>query len=425
MTSSAAITNFSLLCTLRQTSFRPLAARVACLAALPLAGAAIYATVRLAIADSDYRANTTESLTRAVRIEPGNAEYHELLAEHLEGEDHNDDTDREAAAHLSPLDSKYWIDLGVRAEANNDPAQAEKLYLHAASIDRMFVPRWTLMNFYFRRQDSAKFWLWTQRALEMGYDDLTAAYRLCWRMTGDPRQIERVLPANDEVRRNYLFFLVGTRRFQALSPLDHQVAAAATAANYRPLLDYCERVMIPNPRSAVAVWNALCEKGFIPFAPLDPAGNKIVTNHDFRIMPTERGFDWRVPVVDGATVSVRNETPGLTVQLSGDQPEDCVLAQQYIALTPERNYKLSYQYSSAAAVDSSGVTWQVVDALTSATLAQSDAIKINGNAGSGQLEFNSGPGSIAILVLRYRREPGTVRHEESALIRSVEIEAQP
>ena len=410
---------------MRHTPFRPLLRRLACLAALPLSAAAIYATIRLAIADSGYRANTTESLTRAVRIEPANAEYHELLAEHLEGENQNDDSDRESAARLSPLDSRFWIDLGVRAEANNDPAQAENLYLHAAAIDRMFVPRWTLMNFYFRRQDSAKFWLWTQRALEMGYDDLTAAYRLCWRMTTDPHQIERVLPASDEVRRNYLFFLVATLRFQALSPLDRQVASAATAANYHPLLDYCERVMIPNPNSAMAVWNTLCQKRLIPFAPLDPATGKVVTNRDFSVLPTERGFDWRIPVVDGATVSVRNESPGLTVQLSGDQPEDCVLAQQYIPLNPGRNYKLSFQYSSAAAVDSSGLTWQIVDALTNTPLAQSGALKIDGAAGSGQLAFNAGSDSVATLILRYHREPGTVRHEESALIRNVGIEAQP
>ncbi|MDE3197307.1 MAG: hypothetical protein KGN84_13235, partial [Acidobacteriota bacterium] len=399
--------------------------RAACLAVLPLAAAATYATIRLAMADSDYRANTTESLASAVQIEPGNAEYHELLAEHLEGEDRNADADRQAAARLSPLDSRFWIDLGVRDEAQNDFAGAEKLYLHAAAIDRMFVPRWTLMNFYFRRQDEASFWKWTKEALAMGYDDLSAAYRLCWQMTDDPRKVENVLPANDEVRRNYLFFLAGSSRFQDVSPLDHEVASKATSADYHPLIEYCERVMAANSHSAADVWNTLCAKRLLPFAPVDPQKGNVVTNPEFKTIPMERGLDWRLPVVEGATLSVGNDAPGLNVQLSGDQPENCVLAWQYIPLEAGRNYKLSYRYYAPNPVDSSGLSWELLVPVTNAPIAHSEDLKLTGDAASGQLLLESGSNSSGVLVLRYRREPGTVRHEESALIQSVRIEAQP
>ena len=377
------------------SSLRSTVERIACLIALPLLATAIYSTLRLAAADAEYRANTTESLRKAIRLESNDADYHALLAEHLEGENQNPEPDRLAAARFSPLESKYWIQLALSAEVAGDPGKAEKLYLHAAEVDRMFTPRWTLMNFYFRRHDSANFWLWTKRALEIAYGDQTSAFRLCWLMTDDPHLIERMLPANAEIRRGYLEFLVATRRFQVLSPLDREVAESAEPAEAPWLVSYCERTVAVNSRSAVDVWNTLCRRGFEPFAPLFPEKGTVVTNGDFRINPTERGFDWRIPIVSGAQVSSRSAGRGITVQLNGNQPEGCIILIQTIPLSPGKNYRMSYDYGSDTASPSSGLTWVILDAASHAPLAHTEALKITGAAVAGQTDFTAGASGAA------------------------------
>jgi len=409
---------------LRNSSRRSTAERIACLIALPLLATAIYSTLRLAAADAEYRANTTESLQKAIRLESNDADYHALLAEHLEGENQNPEPDRLAAARFSPLESKYWIQLALSAEVAGDPSKAEKLYLHAAEVDRMFTPRWTLMNFYFRRHDSANFWLWTKRALEMAYGDQTSAFRLCWLMTDDAHLIESMLPANADIRRGYLEFLLSTRRFQVLSPLDREVAESADAADVPWLVSYCERTVAVNSRSAVDVWNTLCRRGFEPFAPLAPEKGTVVTNGDFRINPTEQGFDWRIPIVSGAQVSPRGEGRGIIVQLNGNQPEGCIILIQTVPLSPGKNYRMTYGYSSDTASPSSGLTWVILDAASHAPLAHTEALKITGAAVAGQTDFTAGATGAAELALSYNREPGTVRHEEALTLRGITIGAR-
>lgn len=406
---------------MRNSSPRSSFERIACLIALPVLAASIYSTLRLAAADAAYRANTTVSLQKAVRLENNNADYHALLAEHLEGENRNPQPDRLAAARFSPLESKHWTQLALNQEIAGDQAKAEQLYLHAAAVDKMFTPRWTLMNFYFRRRDSANFWLWTRRAFEMAYGDQTPAFRLCWLMTDDAHVIENMLPANAVVRHGYLDFLLSSRRFHALSPLDREVAESAGPADVAWLVNYCERTVAVNPRSAVDVWNTLCKRGFEPFAPLAPEKGIVVTNGDFRISPIERGFDWHIPVVTGAQVSPRRAGDGMSVQFNGNQPEGCVILFQTIPLSPGKNYRINYEYTSDAASPSSGLTWVLLDAVSHAPLAHTEALKITGDTVSGQTDFTAGVTGAAQLALSYNREPGTVRHEEALTLRGISI----
>jgi len=409
---------------LRNSSPRSTLERIVCLIALPLLAASIYSTLRLAAADAAYRANTTASLQKALRLESNNADYHALLAEHLEGENQNPLPDRLAAARFSPLESKHWIQLALNQEIAGDQTKAEQLYLHATEVDKMFAPRWTLMNFYFRRHDSTNFWLWTRRTFEMAYGDQTSAFRLCWLMTDDPHVIESMLPRNAEIRRSYLDFLLATRRFQVLSPLDREVAESAEPADVPWLVGYCERTVIVNPRSAVDVWNTLCRRGFEPFAPLAPEKGTVVTNGDFRVNPTGQGFDWRIPVVSGAQVSPRSAGRGISVQLDGNQPEGCVLLFQTVPLSPGKNYRMSYEYTSDAASPYSGLTWVLLDAVSHAPLAHTGALKITGDTVSGQADFTAGVTGAAELALSYNREPGTVRHEEALTLRGITIGTQ-
>src|ERR1022692_2043017 len=78
------------------------------------------------------------SLSLALGTAPDSAEYYLLSG----------DLDR--AVSLNPRYTAAWIARGLEAEAAGDRKKAEASLKRAADIDRTYLPRWTLANFYLR-----------------------------------------------------------------------------------------------------------------------------------------------------------------------------------------------------------------------------------------------------------------------------------
>src|SRR5437763_16973148 len=101
-----------------------MSARIFCKAVSVLAVAALggmcYLSIRLAWADSLFRANTLSSVKRATEIDPANASYHAWLAEIEEHDGRNPTPELEVASELNPSDSSVWIRRGLRAESEQE-----------------------------------------------------------------------------------------------------------------------------------------------------------------------------------------------------------------------------------------------------------------------------------------------------------------
>ena len=105
---------------------------------------------------------------------PANAAYPAQLAEELYAIDPPAAKSLlQKAVKLNRYDASSWIQLGLLSEAENDLPQAEESLLEAARVDSTFLPSWSLTNFYFRRENAARFWYWAQRAAQMVPDDAT------------------------------------------------------------------------------------------------------------------------------------------------------------------------------------------------------------------------------------------------------------
>jgi hypothetical protein len=97
-----------------------------------------------------FACDTRTSVPAAVQLIPYNSVYVARLAAWMPAE-RNQLLHR--AVKLNPWDFQSWIQLGLATEMeHNDAEGAERQYLHAATVDRMFLPRWTLTNFYFRHR---------------------------------------------------------------------------------------------------------------------------------------------------------------------------------------------------------------------------------------------------------------------------------
>jgi len=132
-------------------------------------------------------------------ITPGSAEYH--FRRWQEQPELRRELD--LALDLNPRYTAAWIAQGLESETAGDRRRAEASLLRAAETDATYLPRWTLANFYVRAGDSEKFWIWARRASVMAPDP-AALFQLCWRVSGDGREIsEKAIPPERAVRRAF------------------------------------------------------------------------------------------------------------------------------------------------------------------------------------------------------------------------------
>ncbi len=383
---------------------------------------AAYWSVRLAVADYFYRENTISSLSRAVALAGGDAEYHALLAEHLEGIGTDPDPQFLIAASLSPEDSRYWIRLGFSAESKGDYRAAERYLLQAASVNRKFDPAWALMNFYFRRGEADQFWRWADKALAMSYGDLSAIYRLFWSMSTDARLIRSHVPAKPQALASYLSFLEAENRGEAATETSRALAEIAGLEQVPILLDYCDRSLDSHADSAVAVWDTLCLRKLLPLRALEPAQGRIIGDPEFTRFPRREAFDWLAIRNDEIAIGTADDSHGIHVRLSGNEPEDCVLMETTAPVRPGTRYRIIFdvKYDPDAVLE--GVAWQVfAPGRAGGALAASDFAK-GGNA--APLEFACMASPVR-LRLTYRRPVGTIRAKGGFTILSVRSEIAP
>jgi len=408
------------------------------LAAAPAAlllAAGMEMSIRLSRADLLFRENTSESVKQAVALAPANGRYQAWLAELLETEGQDSSAALDAAARLNPMDSRVWIRRGLNAELRGDGAGAERLLLHAAEIDRLMEPRWTLMNFYFRAGNEEQFWRWAKRTFEISYGDRTALFDLCWRMREDATVIAaKALPPEYPVLRQFFGFLLDQQQLEQAATIAEGILAnhgksATGGARGGPgadptwdlpvsgqdtaaFADCVERLISAGHGTrAVRVWNAMCERGLLKHEPIGEG--RLITNPRFNSFPSGAGFDWRLPEAAGVS-AVKASTAGLRVTLSGTQPDAAALLTQTAPLQPGTRYRLRFHYSTTGFSGASGMR------VTCGGASTPDLLSTEGR--EQELLFTSGEGELSLIALEYRRPLGYVRGEGVVLLRDFAME---
>lgn len=387
-------------------------------------------SIRLAYADRLFHASSATALKRAARIAPGNAEYQARWAGLLD----TAVSDREIAAHLAtataldPWLSSAWIARGLRAERDGDFDTARSYLVRAATtVDRTYNPLWTLTNFYFRRNDTDRFWLSARKALTIAdprYYDLTPLFQLCRLMSEDSQAIlELALPNNRDTQRSYFTFLLARDRLTEAAAVANRILNTADDEDLPPLLSYCDRLIdTSNIQTALHVWNSLCRKRLLPFQALDPERGASLTNGDFRISLVSRGFDWHLLSVPQVS-SQRMEPPAVRFEFGGNQPERCELLTQVVPLLAGHRYRLRFLYQTDRIPPQSGLRWQIYNSSTGAALPSESPFLSSGRKTEGSVIFSTySTPTLARLALAYERMPATTRLEGSLTLSEVTLE---
>ncbi|MBL8179481.1 MAG: hypothetical protein JNK48_32680 [Bryobacterales bacterium] len=364
------------------------------LLAAALLTAAFYALL-LAYADYLFHTGTPENIRRAAELVPSHPIY-ALRSGNPEG-----------ALQLNPYLSEAWIDLALAAEQSQQFGEAERLFLKAAEMDRMFAPRWALANFYFRRQSSEPFWRWLRLAAERSYGDRTALFRLAWRFTADSTLIlTRAIPPQPEILSLYIEFLRSEEKWEAAAE-----AAGALSPLIPPtgpqLIALAEALLQAGKgAAALRVWNLWDSQ-----RQLDPVSARSLTNAAFATEPIHKGFDWRFPWRNGVSHHWSPQTHEVRITLDGRQPEHTELLEQFLPVVPAAQYQFTFQYRLERISAKAGLLWKwsCLDgtALGEAPLRPDPTPRLQQSAGLAVPPDCS----IIRLTFLYHRQPGTVRPE--------------
>ncbi len=377
--------------------------------------------LRLAWADFEFRRGTPASIERAARLAPGSTSY--WMARSDWGSPERE-ADLERAVSLNPYSSEAWIELGLIAEARGDLARAERRLKQAAQVDKGFLPRWTLSNYYFRRRQPEEFWKWIRLSLLVAPSDATALYRLCWMFEPDEELIlARAIPDEPDHLARYLLFLIAERRIQAATRVAHRLIARGAETHVGLLVNLAEQLLMEGSAGrALELWNAMSKACLLPYQALEPDRGRLLTNADFRREPRGAGFDWRILPVEGVTAEVLPEGRGLRLRFSGRQPEHGELLAQYVPVRPGACYVLHSRSQTDEVSEVSGLRWVISEVGSRRRLAAGPL----GGEGNGAVAFCAPPGvGLIKLTLRYDRPVGSTPLRGSVTLASVEMSEAP
>jgi hypothetical protein len=192
---------------------------------------AVCLTIRLSVAEVDFRLAPAVAWRSTVWLRAANLARFGSSSDQLR-----------AAVALNPRLSSAWIQLGLDAEADGNLQDAESDLLRAASVDRLYLPAWTLANFYFRRGDAAGFWPWAKRAAALTYDDYRPLLRLADALATSPQQVATRLGGGAPLLRAYLDILINAHRLNSARDMAGLLAARHDPADRDRLAAAAERL---------------------------------------------------------------------------------------------------------------------------------------------------------------------------------------
>jgi hypothetical protein len=376
----------------------------------------IWYSLQFAWADYLFRMDTEASVRSAIHVAPDSSEYYMRLA--LFDRDHA----RELLTTSRLLDrynAQADIELGLQYETEGDYVQAEQMLLEAFAVDHTYLPRWSLANYYFRRDNMPEFWAWARSAASMPSDDIGPLFELCWRVAPDPDKVAAALLGDKpEPIRQFLGFLLAKDQLSAVAKIAPRLARFGDSETDRSLLfSVVNRLVAANDAAASsALWHSLVAQHWVV------ADSTVPNNAAFARDPLPVSFDWSLPEYQG--LHSWPGASGLEVEFTGSQPEDCTVAEQALALTPG-NYTMAYSYHTKDIPPGTGLRWQVVDAEANMVLAESPDLSSDVPT-SSETAF-SVPPSAPLLKLRlsYRRTIGTPRISGMLVVLSTQIQAHP
>jgi tetratricopeptide (TPR) repeat protein len=309
---------------------------------------------------------------KAVRLEPGNAEYWAHMGRYRQwdlspGGIREAQSDLQQATVIDPHSADLWMELADAYQSSGDPARAEQAYQKAqANYPISAEVAWRYGSFLLYQRRFAEGYREIRRALVVEPSLATSAIAECWQSNPSVSPVlDDVLPARSDYYLTAIdFFLSQNLADPALAVWNRQLTLGLPVkfADAVPLVD----TLIEQDHMAEAqqTWHQLLETANWPEDP--SRSESLVFNGRFEHDLSNGGFDWREAAVSGARFDFDAEiahagSRSLRVQFDRTANLDFQNLFQYVAVQPGSRYHFSAYMRTEEISTDNGIRFEILD----------------------------------------------------------------
>jgi hypothetical protein len=361
---------------------------------------------------------TAKRLELAIKLDPGNSDYHLRLGRLyqyniLDIQPEKAIMQFRRATELNPYDPQPWLELAAALTLHGKNSEAEAC-LRQADFVAPNIPavQWPIANFYLLQGniDQAFRHFRVVLAGTSTYDQ--SVFSTAWKASGDPTKIlQELIPRHLPTEFSYLYYLLSQKRLDEAQPVWKRIISDPERFKPQQSAGYIDTLISARrPEEAYQVWTDLEKKGLIRYPVKGPEEN-LVANGDFEDEMVNMGFAWRIAAVEGVYAGLDTTTyhsPGhaLLVQFTGKQNLDYWNVYQYVKVSPKSPYRLQAFMKTEDISTDSGPRLEVYDTYDPAALDRLSENLVGTSTGWTQvmLDFATGP-KTQLIVVRLRRLP--------------------
>lgn len=386
-------------------------------------------SIRIAWADRLRRTSDPNLVNRATELNSLNAQAFFSRAQYDEQQGKDAKEAWQRAIDLDPRNPRILIQAGISSEIRGDFKEAEQRYLTAERFNALWLPRWTLANFYFRQGSYNECLRWIKVALERCQSfDSSAVFNLAQDAGADPARIlkDLVPPSSLLATSAYVYWIgreqLTDNRASFLTQAANKIVAGAGKtqenSDWRYPIFFATRKLAEGGFGDQArnLWRSACRSEFLECA--TPPDDGLIGNGAFSKPFLQSPMDWQISQVQGFSANQQMASGTLKLNLTGDQPETTALLSQTLALRAGERWKVRFEFQTReiASREAVGLEWLLQDHVLALSKPLSSEFW-------DEAEFHidaQDRDTTVPLILAYRRKPGTVRIRGDLWIRSIQ-----
>ncbi|HSS96111.1 MAG TPA: carbohydrate binding domain-containing protein [Terriglobales bacterium] len=320
------------------------------------------------------------SLSRAVRLQPRNAEYQYRLGRYLslaELAPAQAEAPFRAAVALNPHQARYWMALaGTYQSLGDDQRQGTSLERALNAEPTTPEVAWEAANFYIVRGDTATALKNLHVVLANDPYLPPSALRLCWKINPDADFLLReVVPPITSVNSSFLEYLISENETVAAAKVWDRLIGLNQPIDRRYIFEYVRYLATKQqPDQAKLVWQKAANLSDL--AAYQPSAENLVVNGDFNQEILNAGFDWMYQQSPDVSLTLdptqfHSGHGSLHLEIDTRGIEDAGI-RQLIAVSPNTSYQFSAYFKAESLEGAGGLHFVVQDLYSGKTYFTSE-----------------------------------------------------
>jgi Tfp pilus assembly protein PilF len=352
-------------------------------------------------------------LQKAIRLEPANAEYRDLLGRELALSGISLDqaiSNYRTAVSLNPYEARYWLDLAgayqIAGRISDERASVER----AVETDptKMNVA-WEAANFFLIQGEREKALRYFRVVFENGeIDAVDAALGLCWRATEDVDQIlDQALPQRADLYLRFLRLLISKQQLPAAESVWNHLIGLRQPFAIDLAYPYLQFLLAHQEVAAAQnAWQHLAgvDRSLERYL---PSRENLIVNGGFEEKLLNGGFDWLYQQYAHAALVIDSSvfhsgTRSLSITFDGPGAPEAGIA-QLIPVKPDTDYEFSAECKAEDLESASGPRFAITDAYSSASYVLTDDVLDTTPWHLQQAQFHTAATTRLVLLKIVRR----------------------